>query len=78
MSGCAKCIDKGFTSTTNEEDRLGKEIEELEHLASSLRDSFSSKTEAIKSSDTVGVARKLFVWFFTDPTKLNEILHGEF
>lgn len=78
LSGCAKCIDKGFTSTTHEEDRLGKEIEELEHLASSLRDNFSSKTEAIKSSDTVGVARKLFVWFFTDPTKLNEILHGEF
>ncbi|KAL5254651.1 hypothetical protein ACHWQZ_G014175 [Mnemiopsis leidyi] len=78
LDGCAKCIDKGFTSTTMEEDRLAKSIEELEHLACSLKDSFTSKTEAIRNSDTVGIARKLFVWFFTDPSKLNEVLHGEF
>ena len=61
-----------------EEDRLEKSIEELELLASSLKESFNSKTEAIRNSDTVGIARKLFVWFFTDPNKLNEVLHGDF
>ena len=78
LSRCSKCLEKGFTSTTNEEDRLANSIKELEHLSTSFRDKFQAKTDAINNSFTVSIARKLFVYFFTDPDKLNEVLHGDF
>ena len=78
LSRCSTCLEKGFTSTTHEEDRLASAINELEHLATSLRDEFQDKSASIKNSDKVSIARQLFVYFFTDPEKLNELLHGDF
>lgn len=71
-------MEKGFTSTTEEEDHIAKSVQELEHLAVALRDTFISNTEQIRNSDAVSVARKLFVWFFTDPEKITEVLYGDF